>query len=173
MRIVTRTGDNGTTSLYGGGRVSKDNVRIETCGALDEVSSFLGVAKSLLRDRKTKAVINCIQKELIVLCSEVASISTTTKKLKNRINSSSVSVLEKEICSLENKRDMRFRSFCLQGANHVSSALDVARAVTRRAERRCVAMSRKKMLKNRDIIVYLNRLSDLLYLLARSNEKKK
>ena len=68
---------------------------------------------------------------------------------------------------------MRFRSFCLQGANHVSSALDVARAITRRAERRCVAMSRKKMLKNRDIIIYLNRLSDLLYLLARSNEKKK
>jgi len=173
MSIVTRTGDNGTTSLYHGGRVSKDDMRIETCGALDEVSSFLGMAKSLLRDRKTKSVINCIQEELIVLCSEVATPSTASRKLKKKINSSSVSALEKVIYSLENKRNMRIRSFCLQGANHVSSALDVARAITRRAERRCVTMSRKKMLKNRDIVVYLNRLSDLLYLLARSNEKKK
>jgi len=173
MSIVTRTGDNGTTSLYGGERVSKDDIRIEACGALDEVSSFLGMAKSLLRDKKTKSVINCIQKELIVLCSEVASMPTASKKLKNRINGSSISALEKEIDCLEKKRNTRIRSFCLQGADHVSSTLDVARAITRRAERRCVAMSKKKMLKNRDIIVYLNRLSDLLYLLARSNEKKK
>lgn len=171
MSIVTKTGDGGTTSLYCGGRVSKDDIRIETCGALDEVSSFLGVAKSLMRGRKTKALMESIQKELIVICSEVASPLPAVKKLKKRINGSSVSVIEKEIDSLEREHGMKFRSFCLQGSSHVSGTLDVARAITRRAERRCVTMSRKRMLVNRDIIIYLNRLSDLLYLLARSNEK--
>lgn len=171
MSIVTKTGDKGKTSLYCGKRVGKDNIRIETCGVLDEVSSFLGLAKSVAKDSRTKTIINLVQKELIVLSSEIAISSPAINRLRKRINSSSVSFLEKEIDFLENKCNIKIKSFCLQGANTVSGALDIARAVTRRAERRCVAMAKKNMLKNRNIIVYLNRLSDLLYLLARFNER--
>jgi len=166
-------GDNGSTSLYCGTKVMKDDLRIEACGALDEASSFLGMAKSLAKDRKTRAIINCAQKDLIILSSEIATASAAKNRLKKRIGKDSVCVLEKEIDCLENKYNIKFKSFCLQGDNSVSSAIDVARAVVRRAERRCVTMAKMKMLKNCDIIVYLNRLSDLLYLLARFNGKKR
>lgn len=173
MSIVTRAGDKGKTSLCGGTRVRKDDIRVETLGALDEVSSFLGMAKSCAGNRKTKSIADSIQKELIVLSSEIAAPSVFHKKWKKRIGKDSVCAVEKEIRGLERGRLVKIRSFCLPGRNMASASLDIARAITRRAERRCVTMAGKNMLKNRDIIIYLNRLSDLLFLLARFNEKKK
>lgn len=173
MSIVTKTGDGGMTSLYCGTRVKKDDIRIEVCGALDEASSYLGLAKSLAKNAKTKNIISCIQRTLITLCSEVAVTGRMAGRLKKKTGRDSVCILEEEIYCLENECGVKMRTFCLQGENAVSGALDIARAVTRRAERRCVTMSKKNMLKNRNIITYLNRLSDLLYLLARFNEKKR
>lgn len=173
MSIVTRTGDSGRTSLYCGKRVAKDDPRVELCGALDEASSFLGMAKSLIKDKKISALISHVQKDIIALNSQVATTGPAGNKLKKKIGPESVCFIEEQIDCLENRCNVRSRYFCLQGANTVSGALDVARAVVRRAERRCVTMTKKKMLDNRDIIVYLNRLSDLLYLLARFNDKKK
>ena len=173
MSIVTKTGDNGMTSLYCGRRVSKDHVRVEICGAIDEVSSFLGLAKNITKDINTKKIINFIQKKLIILASEIAMTPGAKSKLKKRIDKQSVRVLEKEISCLENKYAVRVKSFCLPGENMASGTLDIARAITRRAERRCVTMLKKSMVRNSNIITYLNRLSDLLYLLARFNEKKK
>ena len=172
MGIVTGRGDKGMTSLYCGAEVGKDDIRVEACGALDEVSSFLGMAKSSAKNSRTKSVANRVQKELIVLSSEISASPAATYRLRKKIGKGSVSMLEKEIDCLENKCGVRVKSFCLQGDNTVSGALDTARAITRRAERRCVTMTKKNMLKNRDIIAYLNRLSDLLYLLARFNEKR-
>ena len=172
MSIVTKTGDSGRTSLRGGIMVEKDDVRIEACGALDEVASFLGMAKSCAKDGRTKRIANCVQKELIVLSSEIASTPVAADSLKKRIGKASITSIEEEIACLEGKCNIKLKSFCIQGDNAVSSALDIARSITRRAERRCVTMAKKNMLDNRDIIVYLNRLSDLLYLLARFNEKK-
>jgi cob(I)alamin adenosyltransferase len=140
------------------------------CGSLDEVSSFLGMAKSCAADGKTKATIESAQKTLIRLNAEVASAPAAVARLKNRIARDSITLIEKQIECIEGKCSVRTRSFCLQGANVVSSSLDVARAITRRAERMCVTMTKKKLLANPDILVYLNRLSDLLYLLARQNE---
>ena len=172
MGITTKTGDKGKTSLYCGTRVEKDDIRIEVCGALDEVSSFLGMAKSCARNSKTKSVADCVQKELIVLNAEIASTPAAVSRLKKRICKDSIAAIEEQIACLEPRCNIKTRAFCLQGGNVVSSTLDIARAITRRAERRCVTMMKKNMLDNRDIIIYLNRLSDLLYLLARFNEKK-
>ena len=173
MGIVTKTGDRGRTSLYCGTKVDKDDMRVEVCGTLDEVASYLGMAKTLAKDNKTKAIVDCVQKELIVLNSEIATTSAGTNRLKKKIGKDSISILEKEIDCLENNCNIKFKTFCLQGESAVSGALDIARAVTRRAERRCVTIMKKGMLKNRNIQIYLNRLSDLLYLLARLNGNKK
>ena len=173
MGIVTKRGDRGMTSLCFGPRVYKDDVRVEACGALDEVSSFLGLAKSISCDRNTKKIVSLVQKELITICAEIATPLPAIKKLKKRVKKYSVCALEKEICGLENKCMIKMRSFAVPGKNVSSSALDIARAITRRAERRCVTMARFGMINNDNIITYLNRLSDLLYLLARLNEKNK
>jgi len=173
MSIVTKAGDKGWTSLYCGKRVSKDSAHVEACGSLDEVSSFLGMAKSALKDKNSKRVIHLIQEELIILSAEVATSVAGSGKIKKRVGIGSICVLEKEIECLENKCNIKMRSFCIPGNTAASSALDVARAVTRRAERRSVTPLKKGMIKNPHIVVYLNRLSDLLYLLARSNDDKR
>jgi cob(I)alamin adenosyltransferase len=172
MSIVTKRGDRGKTSLCCGKMVGKDDARIEACGALDEASSFLGLAKNASKDNGTKKIIHSIQKELIVLGSEIVTTATGLDKLKRRIDKDSVRALEKEIEYLEGNRAVKMTSFSVSGRGAASSALDVARAVVRRAERRIVTLARKGMIDNPYIIVYLNRLSDLLYLLARHNERK-
>ncbi len=172
MSIVTKTGDKGTTSLYCGKRVDKDHIRVEICGALDEVSSFLGMAKNASKDKGTKSTIHLIQKELIPLCAEFATSAASSNKIKKKIDKDSICVLEKEICLLEDKSVVKMKSFSIPGKGMASSSLDVARAITRRAERRCVTLAKRGMIKNPNIVIYLNRLSDLLYLLARINEKK-
>ncbi len=171
MSIVTKTGDKGRTSLYCGRRVDKDDIRIEICGALDELSSFLGMARNASKDKSTKRVVHSIQKELILLCAEVATSAAGLGKIKKRVSKISVSLLEREIDRLEGKRVIRMRAFSIPGKGAASSALDVARAVTRRAERRSVTLLKRGMIVNPNIVIYLNRLSDLLYLLARSNEE--
>jgi cob(I)alamin adenosyltransferase len=152
--------------------VGKDDMRVEICGALDEVSSFLGMAKNASKDKNTKKIIHSIQKELVSLGAEMATSVAGLSKIRERVGADSICVLEKEIGRLEGKRAVKMNSFCIPGNGAASSALDVARAVTRRAERRSVTLLKKGMVKNPNIIAYLNRLSDLLYLLARSSEEK-
>jgi len=169
--MAAKAGDRGRTSLYCGTEVDKDDIRMEVCGALDEVSSFLGMAKSCCADSMTKSSADLVQKSIIVLNAEIASTPAAVGRLKKKICAGSVAGIEAQIKRVESRCGARPRSFCLQGANIVSSTLDVARAITRRAERLCVTMTKSKMLANRDILTYLNRLSELLYLLARLNEK--
>lgn len=173
MSIVTKTGDGGITSLYCGKRVAKDSIRIETCGAIDEVSSFLGLAKNTARNRKTKNIADSIQKDLIIVGAEIAATPHAVKRLKKRINKDCLCALEEQIYDLENRRAISLKSFCIPGENMASSTLDIARAITRRAERRCVTMMKKGIINNKNITAYLNRLSDLLFLLARLNEKRR
>jgi cob(I)alamin adenosyltransferase len=168
MGIVTKGGDKGKTSLYRGGRVSKDHIRMETIGSLDEVSSYLGVSKSILKSKKKKKIIESIQKDIFLINAEIA---TASGALKKRIGNSQVSRLEDEIIELEAKLAPKLKGFSLSGKTKTSSNIDLARTITRRVERRAVTLQRKKILKNEDILVYLNRLSDLLYLLARSCDK--
>ncbi len=167
MGIVTKGGDKGKTSLYRGKRVSKDHIRIEIVGTLDELSSYLGLTSCLIRNAKIKKTIQSIQKDLFLINAEAATPMESLNRLKKRISQKQVSFLEKAIAGLEAKKGLKLKGFCLAGKNQISSNLDIARTIARRAERRVVTLQRKKLLKNEYIVVYLNRLSDLLYLLAR------
>lgn len=171
MGITTKTGDKGITSLYLGGRVRKDDIRVDTCGTLDELCSFLGLLKSLTKYKKTKALLEAIQKDLFVAGAEVATTTKHVNSLKKRINKSCVKELEKNIEELERKKVFEGRCFRLPGENLMSGIFDVTRTLARNAERKAVALKAKGMLKNTDLLIYLNRLSDLLYLLARQAEK--
>lgn len=172
MSIVTKKGDKGRTSLFLGGGVAKDDPRVELDGTLDELCSFLGVAKSLAKRKSLKIRLESFQRDLFVIGAEVATAVPFLDKLSKRINKSDIGRLEKFIEELEKKRKPAERVFCLPGKNLLSGLLDVARTMARRAERRTVAAFKKRLVKNPSILVYLNRLSDLLYLLARSCEKR-
>ena len=174
MGITTKIGDKGTTSLLFGGCDSKDSLRIESCGALDELCSFLGLAKSLIKDKKAKRLIEDIQKDMFVLGAEIATEKPFVYKLNRKIGNNDVKRLESAITELENKYASRKQYFTLPGENTISAVLDITRAIARKAERRAVALKNKKILKNLEIIIYLNRLGDLLFVLARFvNYKKK
>jgi len=172
MGIVTKKGDKGKTSLYQGKPVSKDHIRIEVCGTIDELSSYLGLAKSMIKNRKIGGIVESIQKDLFILCAEIVTEAKALGKLKKRIDSSFIDCLDKAILGLENKKGLGVRCFQLPGASPVSSVLDISRTIARRAERRIVTLVRKKLLSNKNILVYLNRLSDLLYLLARLSKNR-
>ena len=173
MPITTKTGDKGRTSLLHGVRVAKDNLRIEIGGILDELSSFLGLAKSLLKDKALKKLIDRVQKELFMAGSEIAAKTASVQKLRRRISQGNVKGLESFIEKLEEKRKHKKHTFVLPGGNSVSATLDVARAIARRAERRIVTLRNKGKMKNRHILIYLNKLSDLLYLMARKVARNK
>lgn len=176
MSIITKKGDKGITSLCYGVKASKDNPSIEACGVLDELCSFLGLSKNLIKEQNNKKLIESIQKDLFVIGAEFATKFQHINKLKKRIDKSYIERLEKFIWDLEKKNKLKTRSFCLPGENLASSVLDISRAIARRAERLSVTLRKKKILLNGDILIYLNRLSDLLYLLARlygKNQGKK
>ena len=172
MSIVTKRGDGGSTCLGSGKLVSKDHIAIEACGELDELGSCLGVAKSLITNTKTRGLIESVQRDLFVICSEAASGPRQADKLRNRLGKSRVDAIEKAIAAAEKKCPSEVRCFSVAGRNQASGAMDLARAVARRAERRVVTLKKKGLLRNRHILIYLNRLSDLLYLLARCLEKE-
>lgn len=172
MSIVTKKGDSGKTALFFGGRVFKDDPRPELNGILDELSSFLGLAKCAIKERKAKKCIETIQKGLYCIGAEVATTPKFTKKLKHRIVPADIKFLEKAIKEVESRVRLKECSFCLPGEDLLSSCLDISRTIARQAERRAVTLFRKKMMKNRSVMVYLNRLSDLLYLMAREREPR-
>lgn len=171
MSVTTKTGDKGITSLYLGGRIWKDDPRVELYGTLDELCSFLGLSKSLIQERRTKRLIESIQRDLFVIGAEIATKGKFIAKLEDRIGVSYIRRIEKAIKDIESKNVFEECCFYLPGENLVSSTLDIARTVTRRAERLIVTLKRKGTLKSKHILIYTNRLSDLLYLLARSHEK--
>ncbi len=170
MSIVTKKGDKGKTDLWQGSRVNKDHIRIEVCGTLDELSSYLGLSKSMIKHRQTKKIIEDIQKNLFILGTEIVTETKSLNKLKRRVDSSFIGWVDKIIKGLEEEKNLKISCFQIPGENTLASSLDICRAVTRRAERRAITLSRRKLLKNKYILAYLNRLSDLFYLLARKFE---
>jgi cob(I)alamin adenosyltransferase len=154
--------------LLGGGRASKDDPRIEAYGTVDEASSAVGLAKSLSPHERVRAICEEVQRGLYALGAELAtnpesgaSFAHTTKE--------DVARLDKVIAELEQAVTMP-AGFILPGATPASGALDLARAITRRAERRCVSLERAGDLKNEQVRRWLNRLSLLLFVLGRYEE---
>jgi len=172
MSIVTRRGDKGETSLFPQGLVSKDDVYIELVGTLDELTSFLGVVRSRTRDRRVKGEVAVIQKELFWVSAEAVTLPAYLKRLKRRIGEQDVKRLEKAIHAMEKRGGRRARCFRTPGVSSISALLHVCRALCRRAERRMTTLKKKKRLRNDAMFVYINRLSDLLFLMAEASLKK-
>jgi cob(I)alamin adenosyltransferase len=172
MKITTRTGDSGRTDLLFGGREPKDSLRIEAVGALDELNSFLGLAKCEFPRGRVRSIIQTVQNDLIVLSSELVVPKGRERKLEFRVDRARLDRLEKALADAERRVPAVGCCFLIPGENRRSALLDLCRAVARRAERRVVAMKRRKLFANPRVLTYLNRLSDLLYLLARAQEPR-
>lgn len=168
--IYTRTGDKGTTALVGGSRAEKDSLKVEAYGTIDEVISNMGVAYSFMEDEELKAEIVDIQNKLFVLGAELASDENGLKYLKERIDQKDIDTLEKIIDKYMEKVGP-FKGFVTPGKNRTSAMLHVARTVTRRAERVIITLSREDKVRE-ESRKYVNRLSDVLYAMARFEEEK-
>ncbi len=165
MSVYTRFGDKGKTSLYGGKTVSKASLRVNTYGTLDELNSYLGVILSKSKDKKLKKEINTVQNDLFEIGASLATASTRRHEVLGKYLKQRVIDFEKEIDSLTKKLP-ELENFILPGGGITGSSLHLARTLTRRAERRAVELSEKERV-NKEILVYLNRLSDLLFMFAR------
>jgi cob(I)alamin adenosyltransferase len=170
MGITTKTGDRGKTSLLNGKRVSKDHAAIKACAQLDELCSFLGLARCHIRRADRKKLLEGLQKDLYLICAEVSAQKQAVGKLKRRIDGVYVKRLEDAIGDLEKGFRLK-KCFILSGKNLASAVLDVARARCRSAEISIVTLKTKKWLPNAFIPIYLNRLSDLLFLLSRASTR--
>lgn len=166
MKIYTKTGDAGETSLFGGQRVSKDHLRIRTYGTVDELNSIIGLALSEIDDKELTAALVSIQHSLFTLGSDLATPKEKDGKVKvPRVESEHADEFEKMIDSFSAKLP-ELRSFILPGGSKGASYLHFARTVCRRAEREVVALTNEVDIGD-NILIYLNRLSDLLFVLAR------
>jgi len=166
MKIYTRGGDKGRTGIHGGERVDKDNIRIEANGTLDELNSLIGVARSFLpEEHEFQTILFRIQKEMMVVMSHVATPSAIREKNPNVLPDDLVLFCEQQIDFFTNKmEDSNY--FILPGGTQTSSHLQLARAVARRAERRLWTLNRQDPIPD-SILQFINRLSDLLFTMAR------
>ena len=171
MKIYTKTGEKGTTALYGGNRVSKASARVESYGNIDELNSFIGLAKSEITDEKVLNQLQKIQFDLFTLGSESAT-PTDKLTLSNGKSRLTLMISETEIEELENWMDEYetqlepLQYFILPGGGKSATALHVCRTVCRRAERSLVFLNESEEVRP-ELIKYLNRLSDYLFVLAR------
>jgi cob(I)alamin adenosyltransferase len=176
MSIATKTGDDGTTGLMYNRRLSKCHPRVEAYGTVDELNTALGTARALLAGSDQAGQLIGIQKELVILMGELATapedlqrflkdgFSTVTPEMTARLDA-----IVHEI----EAQNVSFKGWATPGANPASAALDVARVTCRRAERRVCALRETGQLQNGEIIVFLNRLSDALWLMARRTEEQR
>ncbi|MBS3945580.1 MAG: cob(I)yrinic acid a,c-diamide adenosyltransferase [Melioribacter sp.] len=167
MKIYTKTGDKGETSLFGGQRVWKDDLRISAYGTVDELNSVLGVAVNEITDKELLEAINSIQNDLFTLGSDLASPLEKENKAFTipRVNSLFVERLEKLIDNYDSKLPP-LKNFIIPGGTKGAGLLHLARTVCRRAEREVTSLAKVESITE-EIKIYLNRLSDLLFVLAR------
>lgn len=169
-RIYTRTGDKGTTALYGGSRIEKDHIRVEAYGTVDELISQLGVCYATTRDAGLRESLHHIQQTLFVLGAELASDARGLPRLSQTVGEEEITALERLI-----DRNMAesgpLKQFVIPGRNLASAQLHVARTQSRRLERLLTAMDRAHPLRDA-LKRYSNRLSDALFSMARIEETK-
>ena len=169
MKIYTKTGDGGETSLFDNSRVWKSNNRIVSYGAVDELNSAIGIALTLEGGTILNKVLSQIQNNLFVVGSDLANPDMKNQKI--RTTKEMIEYLEESIDRLENGLT-ELNSFILPGGSMLSSVLHLARTIARRAETHVVALSQEEKITE-NAFVYLNRLSDLLFVMARTANKEK
>ena len=173
MKIYTRTGDEGDTALFGGGRVGKDHPRVEAYGDVDELNAALGMARAIEMMPRIDEVLVPIQKDLFAIGALLATPDHDKMKeqlSKARVDDGRIEQLERAIDECERELEP-LRSFIIPGGTPKAAALHVARTVCRRAERRVVHLTQAIELPPL-VVIYLNRLSDLLFMLARVANKR-
>lgn len=168
MSIATRKGDDGTTKLIYGERVSKADLQVEAYGTIDELNSFLGLARAHCDDEETCQVLERLQRETFIVGAELATPAEHREKLKSRVSAEMTTAIDALIEQIETIPGL-LDDWALPGATLAGSTLDVARVVARRAERCAVRLVEHESL-DAEVLRYLNRLSDLLWLLGRRYE---
>jgi len=170
-KVTTGTGDTGYTGLLGEQRVPKYDPRPDTFGTVDEATSALGLARALSNDPKVKEIIYQIQQELYLLMGELATTPENYEKMGLSMTIGHVQRLEKVEEQL--KREVEIpNKFIIPGDTPVGAVLDLARTIIRRAERLAVRLLHDGVIQNGEVVRYLNRLSDLIFILARYLEVK-
>ena len=171
MKIYTKTGDKGETGLFGGERVSKDSLRISAYGTIDELNSVIGLAITEVGDKSVKENLLKIQNQLFVVGSDLATPEDEkTKKLNiQRTPASYYADIEKMIDEYDEQLE-ELRNFILPGGSKGAAMLHVCRTICRRSEREVVALKNSVTI-GENIIIFLNRLSDLLFVLSRFENK--
>jgi cob(I)alamin adenosyltransferase len=165
MSIATKRGDSGQTGLPGGVRVSKANPRVECYGTIDELISQIGFARSICADAEVAAALKAIQRELFKVGSAIGTVPESRKPAPE-ITVAMIGVLDDHVARIESVAGI-LGDWSLPGELPSASAIDVARTVCRRAERLAVGLSEAGAISNPQILVYLNRLSDVLWLFGR------
>jgi cob(I)alamin adenosyltransferase len=184
LRIYTKTGDRGETSLLGGVRVPKDHPRVAAYGDVDELNAALGVVRTRARDRALARLVDAVQRDLFAIGAQLADPShrVASKRAKAAVTAAHVRRLERAIDARESELPP-LRAFVVPGGTALAARLHVARTVCRRAERSVVALARATRAGTAAgpvpggtvdprIVVYLNRLSDLLFVLARAESRR-
>ncbi|MBC7883959.1 MAG: cob(I)yrinic acid a,c-diamide adenosyltransferase [Saprospiraceae bacterium] len=164
MKIYTKTGDNGTTSLFGGKRISKDDLRIEAYGTIDELNSFTGLLCASFSEATQHYILTEVQKRLFTIGSCLAS-DPDKPKITPDVHDEDITMLEKAMDSMDQLLHP-LTNFILPGGDVAVSYAHVCRTVCRRAERRVISLDRTAAVDQK-IIIYLNRLSDYFFILAR------
>jgi cob(I)alamin adenosyltransferase len=175
MKIYTKKGDAGTTGLLYGGRVDKDDIRTEVYGTLDETVSALGLARSGGLETRVENVVIRLQKEMFVVGAQLATAEEHQDRLKEGVSKVSASMTERaeaDIDALVGDHPIP-QEFILPGETPGSAGLDLARSIIRRAERAATRMNRAGLMPDPEVLRYLNRASDLLFVLARYEEAER
>ncbi len=171
MKIYTKTGDKGETGLYGGVRVSKNSPRIEAYGTIDELNSFIGLAVTEVQDKAVKDLLNKIQNQLFTVGTDLSTPYSFEDQKKDilRVTPDFYEEIEKSIDFFEEKLD-ELKNFIIPGGSKSASLLHICRTISRRSERRIVALNSLEQI-NSNIVIFLNRLSDLFFVLSRYENK--
>ncbi len=170
MKIYTKTGDKGQTSLIGGTRVPKHHLRIDAYGTVDELNSYIGLIRDQDISQKQKEILKEIQDRLFTIGSNLASDPEKSKMIVPDLNSTDIELLEQEMDAM-NELLPTLKHFVLPGGHTTVSFCHLARCVCRRAERLCVLLAEQSHVENL-VLVYLNRLSDYLFVLGRMIAKE-
>jgi cob(I)alamin adenosyltransferase len=172
MKIYTKTGDKGNTSLIGGTKVPKSDVRIETYGTVDELNSWIGLINDQLSGEEFRPVLKEVQDRLFTIGSSLATDADKAPKMKlPDLKASDIEFLEKKIDEMTAQLPP-MKSFILPGGHVAVSSIHITRCVCRRAERLAVGMQQHELFVDQQVIQYLNRLSDYLFTLARYAAQK-
>lgn len=171
MKIYTKTGDKGETGLFGGKRVQKSSIRITAYGTIDELNAALGLALCYIQNEKVKTIVQKLQHQLFVVGADLATpLEIESKNISiPRVSAEEIKVAETAIDSFEKELEP-LQYFILPGGSKAAAQLHVARTICRRAEREVVLLAQQEEI-NQNIVIFTNRISDLLFVLSRIENK--